>query len=72
MKLCVACLARTDMTPRPPSAVDPVEAASRPAPRAELDSLFDAEEEIPTSLYRPRTRAPSPPKSRVQRAALRA
>lgn len=57
MKLCVACLARTDMSPRPaPSAKAPV---SSSAPRegkldvaGALASLFEVEEEdLPTTVY---------------------
>lgn len=53
MKLCVACLARTDMTPRPSEVVTAPSSSARPR----LDSMFDAEEEIPTTLYTPH-RAP--------------
>ncbi len=55
MKLGVTCLARTDMTPRPPNVVDktPQAAAIKVVARGALDSLFDAEEEAPTTLYRP-------------------
>lgn len=63
MKLCVACLARTDMTPRP--------AEVREAVRPKLDSIFDVEEdELPTTLHVSR-RAPVRAKaSRKDRQAL--
>ena len=53
MKLCVACLARTDMTPRPVEVVAAPSSGVRPS----LDSMFDVEEEIPTTLYAPRKAA---------------
>ena len=54
MKLSVACLARTDLTPRP-AAVE-VTSDLMVGPRPALDSLFDVDDDLPTTLYKP-TRA---------------
>ncbi len=57
MKLCVANLARADLTPRPAEVMlrtrstieerEPLGARMRQA----LSSLFDEEEDLPTTLY---------------------
>lgn len=57
MKLGVACLARTDMTPRPAGVAHaaPTAAPIRPGTRPALDSIFDGEDEVPTTLKPART-----------------
>lgn len=65
MKLCVANLARTDMTPRPAE----VSVMARP----KLDSIFDVEEdEAPTTVYASRRPLPKAKARRVKDAALAA
>lgn len=74
MKLSVTCLARTDMTPRAPKVAvaeaRPVSAArvitERPEMRSRFDSLFEDDEELPTTLYTP-TKSP-----RARRAVVAA
>ncbi|NUP04735.1 MAG: hypothetical protein HOW73_01600 [Polyangiaceae bacterium] len=52
MKLCVACLARTDMSRPSASASEGLGEEVASGVRA-LDSIFDAEEDVPTTLYVP-------------------
>ena len=57
MKLCITCLARTDMTPRPGDVVErsPQPSSAKPlGTRGRLDSIFDYDDdEIPTTLTIP-------------------
>lgn len=65
MKLCVANLARTDMTPRPAE----VSVVARP----KLDSIFEIEEdEAPTTVYAARRPLPKLKTRRTKDAALAA
>lgn len=61
MKLCVANLARTDMTPRPARvSVPSTDRAPSPAaaPQRKLESMFDGDEDdAPTTLYAPGRRS---------------